>query len=182
MITASQNLILYHASSDVIKHPNIALCRKQNDFGQGFYLTTSREQADRFVRTAIRKKGQNLSFGYVNEYVIQDFEGIKTLEFMSADERWLRCVCAYRRSDIAPEDTTSWDAYDAIVGKVANDDTMTTLTIYLLGGYGAYGSPEAIVAAVSQLKPQRLHDQICLKSQAAIDRLTPIAAHKVVPS
>jgi hypothetical protein len=182
MIISSKNLTLYHASSEVIEHPDLEFCRKRNDFGQGFYLTTSREQADRFIQTAIRKKSQSLSFGYVNEYVIQGFDGIKTLEFISADERWLRCICAYRRSDIAPEDTANWDAYDAIIGKVANDDTMTTLTIYLLGGYGVYGSPEAIATAVSQLKPQRLHDQICLKSQAAIDRLTSIAAHKVVPS
>ncbi|MDR1013560.1 MAG: DUF3990 domain-containing protein [Coriobacteriales bacterium] len=182
MITSSQNLTLYHAGSEVIEHPDLGVCRKQNDFGQGFYLTTSREQADRFVRTAIRKRGQNLGFGYVNEYVLQGFDGIETLEFASADERWLRCICAYRRSDIAPEDTARWDMYDAIVGKVANDDTMTTLSIYLLGGYGAYGSSEAVALAVGQLKPQRLHDQVCLKSQAAIGRLVWVTSHKVVPS
>ena len=38
-----------------IKKPDLAKCAKRKDFGQGFYLTTSKEQAESFLRTSIAK-------------------------------------------------------------------------------------------------------------------------------
>ena len=38
-----------------VKDPDLAKCAKRKDFGQEFYLTTSKEQAESFLRTSIAK-------------------------------------------------------------------------------------------------------------------------------
>ena len=38
-----------------VKETDFAKCAKRKDFGQGFYLTTSKEQAESFLRTSIAK-------------------------------------------------------------------------------------------------------------------------------
>ena len=37
-------LTLYHGSTHRVEHPLVTLGRKNLDFGQGFYLTTYRDQ------------------------------------------------------------------------------------------------------------------------------------------
>ena len=51
----TNGLLLYHGSYCEVPVPDLKKCAKQKDFGQGFYLTTSREQAVRFLNTAISK-------------------------------------------------------------------------------------------------------------------------------
>ena len=55
MIEIKDGLILYHGSYCEVKKPDLSMCAKRKDFGQGFYLTTSREQAESFVKTSIVK-------------------------------------------------------------------------------------------------------------------------------
>ena len=67
-------VVFYHGSYCEVKEPDLAKCAKRKDFGQGFYLTTSREQAESFLRTSIAKaiatgkieEGQN--FGYISTF------------------------------------------------------------------------------------------------------------------
>jgi hypothetical protein len=179
MISESKDLTLYHASYTTIETVDLSLCRKKNDFGQGFYLTTDNNQAERFIKTSIRKSGETLDFGYVNRYAMRDFDGLRCLEFTTTDKDWLHCVCAFRRVEIVSENLSKWEEKEAIIGKIANDDTMTTLTIYLSGGYGAYGSSEAADMAVRVLKPERLKDQICLRTERAIKKLQFLDAYEV---
>jgi len=180
MIPESKNTVLYHASYMQVRTPEISRCRKLNDFGQGFYLTTSYDQAQRFVALAVRKNKSAETHGFINKYIMQDFQGLTCLEFATTDSDWLHCVCAYRRADLYPDAVNRWERYEAIAGKIADDDTMATLTVYLLGGYGAYGSQEAVDATIRQLKPERLSDQVCLKSSAALEKLVFVSAEKVV--
>ena len=37
--------ILYHGSYCVVENPDLEKCAKYKDFGRGFYLTSSKEQA-----------------------------------------------------------------------------------------------------------------------------------------
>ena len=55
MLELKNGFILYHGSYCEVKDPNLAKCAKRKDFGQGFYLTTSKEQAESFLRTSIAK-------------------------------------------------------------------------------------------------------------------------------
>ena len=74
MLDLKDGFVLYHGSYCEVKEPDLAKCAKRKDFGQGFYLTTSREQAESFLRTSIAKaiatgkieEGQN--FGYISTF------------------------------------------------------------------------------------------------------------------
>lgn len=48
-------LILYHGSYCEVSSPQLSKCAKRKDFGKGFYLTSSREQAVSFLKTSIIK-------------------------------------------------------------------------------------------------------------------------------
>ena len=48
-------LILYHGSYCEVSSPQLSKCAKRKDFGKGFYLTSSREQAVSFIKTSIIK-------------------------------------------------------------------------------------------------------------------------------
>jgi len=181
MISESKGIELYHASYMPIEVINLSVCRKRNDFGQGFYLTTDKEQAEKFVKTSILKTGRDLNAGYVNIYRMKDFEGLKCHEFTTTDEMWLHCVCAYRCAELFQIGVREWETFDVMIGKIANDDTMATLTIYLQNGYGEIGSDEAVTAAVRVLKPQRLKDQVCLKTEVALSKVEFTAAYEVTP-
>ena len=71
MLELKDEFVLYHGSYCEVKKPDLAKCAKRKDFGQGFYLTTSKEQAESFLRTSIAKaiatgtieEGQK--FGYI---------------------------------------------------------------------------------------------------------------------
>lgn len=47
-------MFLYHGSNTDIKEIDLAMCRPYKDFGQGFYLTVMKEQAEKM---AIRCQG-----------------------------------------------------------------------------------------------------------------------------
>ena len=181
MISESKGIVLYHASYMTIKTVDLSMCKKRNDFGRGFYLTTNREQAERFVKTSIRKSGRSLKSGYVNIYRMSDFQGLQYHEFTTTDAEWLHCVCAFRREELFPRAAVQWEGYDALIGKIANDDTMAIITIYLQNGYGEVESAEAVSTAVRVLKPDRLKDQVCLKTERALSKITFIDAIEVIP-
>ena len=51
----ADKLILYHGSYCEVKLPDLNKCAKRKDFGQGFYVTSSKEQAISFLNTSIAK-------------------------------------------------------------------------------------------------------------------------------
>jgi hypothetical protein len=111
--------------------------------------------------------------------VLKDFEGLLSYEFRAADDEWLHCVCAHRRPKLFDNGVAKWDAYDSLAGKIANDNTMATLTIYLQGGYGDIGSRDAIDTAIRILRPENLKDQICLRTEKALEKLLFNRAYEV---
>jgi len=170
MSIISSSRVLYHTSYTIIDSIDLSRSKTLNDFGRGFYLTTSKEQAIRFVNAAIRKSRKNLSHGILLSYEFSENHDLKYFEFETTNADWLHCICGYRRG--IPGITASWDDYDLIAGKVANDDTNATISFYLNGAYGEIGSEEAVAAALKQLRPEALENQVCMKTQAAVDLLT----------
>jgi len=169
---------LYHTSYMLIEQIDLAQCKKANDFGRGFYLTTSKDQASRFINAALRKGGGDITSGYILSYTLERDNALNIYEFQTTDADWLHLICGYRRG--MELITAQWEQYDLIVGKVANDDTNATITFYLNGAYGEIGSEEAVATALKRLRPEVLEDQICLKTQAAVDCLK-FAGYEEVP-
>ena len=50
-------MILYHASNVEVKNPMLVASNRMLDFGPGFYTTTNREQAIRFAKSVVAKRG-----------------------------------------------------------------------------------------------------------------------------
>ena len=48
VLKLKDGFVLYHGSYCEVKEPDLAKCAKRKDFGQGFYLTTSKEQAEKY--------------------------------------------------------------------------------------------------------------------------------------
>jgi len=44
VLELKDGFVLYHGSYCEVKEPDLAKCAKRKDFGQGFFLTTSKEQ------------------------------------------------------------------------------------------------------------------------------------------
>ena len=51
-------MLLYHGSNTDIKEINLAMCRPYKDFGQGFYLTVMKEQAEKMAKRVARQCGK----------------------------------------------------------------------------------------------------------------------------
>ncbi len=112
---------LYHGSNTIIEQIDLSRCKPYKDFGQGFYLTEIREQAEQMARRT--------SAIYGGEPVVTEFEfdetalnvlSVKTFEEPS--EEWALFVMANRsRNHIQPT-----HGFDIVIGPVA-DDTIATL-------------------------------------------------------
>ena len=71
-------IILYHGSYVTVEKPELEKCYPYKDFGRGFYLTTSQEQAVSFVRSSVAKAAgrgdvqPNTKWGFVSKYIFQE--------------------------------------------------------------------------------------------------------------
>ncbi len=167
---------LYHGSFCEVKMPDLSECSRYKDFGQGFCLTSSREQARSFARISTRKAfGRNSippqRYGVVSEYSFASQTDLAVFDYPAADVDWLHCVAGHRRYRNFPDVVEAMKAYDVISGKIANDDTNITITAYLDGLYGEIGSESADSICISLLIPDRLQDQFCFRTVKALKTL-----------
>ena len=159
---------LYHGSIEEIKQPRILEKQRLLDFGKGFYVTTSKEQAERWARIKQQRNGKN-SFAIVNVYQAVDEllnnEQLKINIFTEASEEWFDFVI-FNRNNNTPH------AYDIVLGPVANDTLYQTLTLFETG---ILTKPETI----ARLKVHKLFDQMAFTTDYALSFLTFIKAYKV---
>lgn len=180
-----EGIVLYHGSYCVVENPDLSKCAMYKDFGQGFYLTTSKEQAKSFAKiSATKAKAKGLmsvseKFGYVSFFKVSDIDSLKTFDFDTADVNWLHCIVSHRRQGSFSEIKKSMQEYDVISGKIANDDTNATIIAYMDNVFGALGSEQADKMCISLLLPERLKDQFCFRSDKAISALEFLKSEKV---
>ena len=150
MLELKDQFVLYHGSYCEVKEPELAKCAKRKDFGQGFYLTTSKEQAESFLKTSIAKA---IATGTIEEG--QKFGYISTFEFNLSENLEIH------------------------IFENADDATNATLTAYLAGAFGIAGDKEADDFCIRQLLPNKLKDQYCFKTEAAIKCLKFVKGEKI---
>jgi hypothetical protein len=113
-----------------IEEIDLSKCDIGKDFGQGFYVTKIKEQAQFWAE---RKGLDNDTQGYVtafefNENAFQHFN-LKTLRFTGYDDGWLDFVIMNRNTAL-PQPTHD---YDIVEGPVADDRIATRIKKYLKG-------------------------------------------------
>lgn len=108
-------MIVYHGSDAIVDHPDVDHSYFNLDFGRGFYVTTVREQAEKWTRRkASLSQGREKAILNVDE-MKEDFSGFAFKDFEDDLEKWIDFVC--QRSD----GEEGYRAYDLVKGKVAND-------------------------------------------------------------
>ena len=168
--------ILYHGSYCEVRTPDIARCRKNKDFGQGFYLTTDLEQAKQFARITSKKAIENRIINEASQYVsVFEYthnDSIKSKIYPTADDDWLHCVVAHRKRGLFENIIHELEETDIIGGKIANDQTNATILTYMAGTFGKPGTESVDNTCINLLIPERLKDQYCFRTQKALECLT----------
>ena len=141
-----------------IKNPKILESDRKFDFGTGFYLTTSYEQAEKWAVLTVKRRNYGKPFISVFEYDEEGSNELSVLKFQNADEKWLRFVSANRKNLSVKND------YDVVIGPVANDRTMPVISLFFAG---VYTEEET----VKRLLPQKLKDQIVFKTKKSLQYL-----------
>ena len=137
-------------------------------------LPTSKEQAEKFIGTALKKaKSQGIiseeqEYGVVSIYRFNPTGNLNLHAFTDADTEWLHCVVAHRKEGAFPEVRQQRHQYDIVAGKIADDAMNFTIAAYLSGIYGSIGSEEADKFCISRLLPERLKDQFCFRTERVI--------------
>ncbi len=185
MKNLSEGIILYHGSFCVVETPDLEKCAKFKDFGRGFYLTSSKEQAKSFAKiTAAKAKSKGLvsadeKFAYISYFKVDSVKDLNTFDFKTADVNWLHCIVAHRRNDVFVDVRKQLESYDVISGKIANDDTNTTIMAYMGNVFGKMGSEQSDKMCISLLLPERLQDQFCFRTEKSLSKLKFLKSEKV---
>lgn len=112
-------MILYHGSNVDIESIDLSRSSVGKDFGCGFYLTASKEQAERMGKRRARLYG--------GEMVVSSFEfdekaareaGMNIKVFESYSKEWADFILANRKNDTR----TQIHDFDIVHGPIANDD------------------------------------------------------------
>lgn len=150
-------MIVYHGSNVIVELPDTDHSFRFLDFGKGFYVTTVKEQAERWAR---RKSGLYGAYrGIVSVYRMKDtWDGLIRKDFEEDLSEWIDFVCECR------DGKSDYMQYDMIAGKVANDKAFRVVDMYRSGIWDKE-------RALKEIKVYSNYDQIAFLTQKAIDQL-----------
>jgi len=151
---------LYHGSWVEVNEPLAKAGRRNLDFGQGFYLTKLRQQAEHWSEVIAGRRGRSAKpvvSVFCFDYEGARRDGVRFLEFPEYNLDWLDYVVECRRGkDVSSE-------YDIVEGGIANDNVIDTVEDYEKGVITAE-------QALGQLQYKEVNHQLCILTQAVIDR------------
>lgn len=109
--------ILFHGSYTEIKSPVIKHGKRTKDFGDGFYCTVIKEQAEKWAR--------RFDTPVVNTYSMLIDDGLDILEFKTMTDEWLDFIISCRSG--VPH------SHDIVIGAMANDQIYNYIADYMDG-------------------------------------------------
>ena len=145
---------VYHVSMVRVERPDVYHSRKFLDFGQGFYVTTLKDQAVKYAQRFIRRGKE----AWLNIYELdEDFMSSSFIirEFEKYDANWLDFVVACRKGIVIGN-------YDIVKGGIANDKVFRTVDLFFSGDIT---KEEALRRLLFELP----NDQLCIRSQKILD-------------
>lgn len=157
-------MIVYHGGTELIKNPDITFSKQYLDFGRGFYVTTYKEQAEKWAK---RRSMRNRKSAVVNVYELPDNLNKYSIVNFKDDEIWLNFVCDCRRGKEV------YKQYDIAIGSVADDDVFKSIDMYFKGLWDEEKT-------LNEIRYYKMNNQICLISQKLInDELKFIESYEV---
>lgn len=146
-------MIVYHGGTSIIENPDVKFSKKYLDFGRGFYVTTYKEQAEKWAK---RRSMRNREKAVVNIYELQDdLSNYNVINFKD-DEIWLNFVCDCRRGKDV------YKQYDIAIGSVADDDVFKSIDMYFKGLWDEERT-------LNEIRYYKMNNQICLINQILIE-------------
>lgn len=119
-------MILFHGSNIDIQEIDVSRGQKFKDFGQGFYTTPIRQQAESWAnRIALTFGGEPVvnRFEFDLDKAVND--GLKVLIFDEPSPEWALFVMANRNTD-----NETVHEYDIVIGPVADDKMVRLFSLY----------------------------------------------------
>ena len=110
-------MTVYHGGYVAVEKPEIRIGRNTKDFGNGFYCTIIKEQAQRWARRYDTK--------VVSIYDVRMDANLRIKEFKEMTEEWLDFIIACR-------DGKNHD-YDMVIGAMADDQIYNYVSDYMEG-------------------------------------------------
>lgn len=110
-------MTVYHGGYQPVEHPEIRKGRNTKDFGDGFYCTIIKEQAQRWAR--------RYDVGIVSVYDVIINSQLKIKEFKEMTEEWLDFIIACRSGQTHD--------YDIVIGAMADDQIYNYVSDYMDG-------------------------------------------------
>ena len=166
-------MILYHGSNVEVSEIDLKRCRRFKDFGQGFYLTSLKEQARDWAFKVTRRSGSGEAIVSVYEFDEKVFE-LNYLVLMEPDSQWAEFVINNRNREFHDFQSTLSNhdnKYDIVHGLVANDDISVILETFLLGILPMSELSNALVY-------KKLNDQFSFHTAKALTHLTFMKSEK----
>jgi len=165
---------LYHGSAEAFVRIDVNRGRDRKDFGKGFYMAYSRDQAIGMMHKkyeemiTLRRDGSSAGLAktlYMIVLNVEAFSDLRVREFATADRTWFDFILMCRAKGGLPHD------YDVVIGPTADDNTNLVLKNYLDGIYGDPFTEKAKAFALDMLEPQNLGRQLFSGRQNVIDRI-----------
>ena len=163
------NRTLYHGSNMSFSAINLSKSAPKKDFGQGFYTTTDKFQAEKFAR--LKAKRAKASKGYVEIFTLNSIDDLIVKRFDAANEEWFDFILCNRGYSKFATNTIN-DVFDIVIGPVANDAVGLVLNQFVVGVYGEPTSTEPKATAIRLLLTQKLHNQVFFGTESAVSRLS----------
>lgn len=153
-------MILYHGTNIDFNDIDLTKSNKYKDFGQGFYLTDIRKQAEELAIKKARLFGrypviQEYEF---NEELLIDSD-LRVLRFDAPTTEWAEFIFKNRNKS-----SNFVHNYDVVIGPIANDGVA-----YLLGRYEE--GTLTIVELSVQLEYKKLNRQYFFGTEKSIKHL-----------
>ena len=164
----------FHGSAVEFKKIDLSKGLGRKDFGKGFYMALSVDQAigmmHKKYREAVSRRrdhqpGEYREALYRIELNVELLKDLRIKVFESADIEWLNFILLCRPAEGVPHD------YDVVIGPTADDDTNRALKFYYDGTYGNPETDEAKQMLLRVLETDKLGRQLYVASQSVADRL-----------
>lgn len=162
-------MILYHGSNVKIDKVDLSKCRKYKDFGQGFYCTTIKQQAEFMARrTTTRAEDGSpcVSSFELDEKVFYD-KDIKIRKFDKPSKEWAEFILNNRDrnfKDVSSLECNFDNKYDLVIGPVADDDIIVLFRTFVRGLIN-------IDTLIKELTYKELTDQYSFHTEKALKYL-----------
>lgn len=155
-------ITLYHGSNMEIDTIDLNRCRPDKDFGQGFYLTDIRKQAEFMAlrRTRIMGEGMPMVTAYIFDEASLYDGSLKVKVFDAPCEEWALFVLANRNASISGFKHD----YDVVIGPVADDGVAFQLERYSR-------KMISLETLVEELTYRSLNSQYFFGTECAISKL-----------